>query len=1712
VAQTFAFGEAVVTIRGDMRELAAALGQSRGLVDDFKEEAKSTSQQAVSSFQAIDGAVAVLNGVLVAAAKKAGQLADSWMYAAGRLETLEISLQNVGKMAGYSEDELFKYRDAIKAAGIETKGATQATIAFVTSQLDVSKAAKVARVAQDLAVIAGTDSTQMFNRLTQAISMQRPILLRAAGITTGLTEIYAKFSEETGIAVKAMDAQMKKTAMLNFILEYGERAFGTYESAMGSAYKQMGSMTRYAEEMKNVFGEHLQPVFMAQVSAQKLFYKTMVDLHPVLQGTIALTMKLGSVAVAAVAGIKALSLAIPYLTGGMLTLTGALGILASTVLPLILAIGALTAIYVIYKKRGEEVTAMVERQEERMASLARVYARGAEDYEEYIAKMTRLAIEAGKVPYQISSNTEEAMKWVRLNLAMTVTEFNNLRDGIVETAQVARDFSEGMLSSGENIKLAAETEVEAQKDVARWAEYATSQRLAGLAKEWDARKKDQAQAKKWAKAMSEVFEKALDSAAEYEEERVALAGESDQAIVELAAQFDEERTLAQARHHQNLAQLEAQWQADRTAAAAAGDMAELQKIDATYQQELAKRQASWANRTAMDRQEHALDLARLAVANAQKAHANEVARLEEITALKKQMAEKFAIEFMASDDWLKMSQSARKVFMAQMDANFGLRLSKEALYAEKSMAIANELAQGIISTAESTARLELALAEATDEALVTQRAKDAQAAIEAAQANLAALVNTYGIAATVLPDYTAATIAAGAATGGMAEQTETAVTALERVVSSLKGVATEAMELVTEVIGFELPKGFREGFQNIADAMVEAVQVVYDAWQRGEGKARKAGEFADHVRKIFEGMQAAADFMRQSERPAKLVAEAVARVAEFIDLSVAEMGKMADKYEEEGLLHMERFGLAVQSIVGAMGAAFGLMQAMPRARMVEAAPEELFTFMDSLVQGLKKIALPVDLGDLAKLRMWSEAMEAILSPIQTAIDVATKLAGYERISGLGAKVRAVMDGVDEILGAMLGALAPWGTHEMYSVDALRRLIERQVELINVWAMGVSALNNAIGPAVDVVKKLADYETPENLADKVAQVMLDVGEIFDAVMDALAPWGTSEYYPVEGFETIMARVAQMMNAWNEALGPLSSAIRNAVEMVNALSTYTRVQNIREKVARLVSDIDIIMQEFNRAFEEGLGLAEEAAENATEFAEQMGDIVSIVTDGLDAIAALQDYTAAGAGFELRVQAFLDDLVRIVSVFADEEHGLPAFPALLLPIVEDFATGFRDVASIVKDGLDVIAGLRDYVKTGSDFATRTQHFIEDAWTVVEMFRDNLEKFPAELAERAELFRTGFEHIASIISMGVDAISDLVNMPGVQNLDDQTDTFLSALFGSAKPAEEGGLMGILPKFDLYLIKFTDVYPDLADRARQFADGFVVIAKLIDDGIGAITALVEMVDTRTLDDRTDEFLSALMGPATAAGAIPPQGIISKFDYYLANLSQLTPDLVERARTFNTGFHEINRLIAMGLDAIAMITSIPDDLNLGDKLDAFLDFIRELKEGFDELWGLGKSYAEESSAFERDMSSVQGNINKAMNSIQYRDYTRVGKRIVEDIALGIKMATSYALAPALKTISDMLPHSPARIGPLSEPVDWEGYLTSGLGDALREVGMTPGMSMTAGRPAGTMVNMNVLVESGASIDTYRTAAALANAIEQQAGSRGMNITRLGYRR
>jgi phage-related protein len=213
--------------------------------------------------------MAALSGV----AASATALASKATLVAARTETLGVAMEAVAKATGTSTDVLKAQETALKKQGITTQEARSTLTKFMQSQLDVADASNIARVAQDLAVISGENSSETTARLTDAIATMNPMLLRQVGIVKNSEEIFNEYGKTIGKSGNELTEIEKKQAMVNLILQEGEKVTGTYEAAMDTAGKKMGSLKRYIEEANNTVGNYFLPIFGEAIDAVTEFLK-----------------------------------------------------------------------------------------------------------------------------------------------------------------------------------------------------------------------------------------------------------------------------------------------------------------------------------------------------------------------------------------------------------------------------------------------------------------------------------------------------------------------------------------------------------------------------------------------------------------------------------------------------------------------------------------------------------------------------------------------------------------------------------------------------------------------------------------------------------------------------------------------------------------------------------------------------------------------------------------------------------------------------------------------------------------------------------------------------------------------------------------------------------------------------------------------------------------------------------------------------------------------------------------------------------------------------------------------------------------------------------------------------------------------------------------------------------------------------------------------
>ncbi len=295
-------GTVVWNLDVDSGKLSSGLAAASKNINEFANNAAKSMKSATDSMtlslkKAEAGSKVFAKGVGIASAAIGGLIVKTTLTAA-RTETLGVAMNAVAKATGNSVTELATQEAIMKKQGIATQEARTILTKFMQSQLDVADASKISRVAQDLAVIAGENSSDTAQTLTTAIANQNVLMLRQFGIVTNANDIFDAYATTLGKVADDLTGPEKKQAFLNEILKQGALAAGTYEAAMETAGKKLGSLDRHFQEAATVIGTVFLPAFGDLIDIVTVFlknitpemvekvFKIIADWGPIVAGAI----------------------------------------------------------------------------------------------------------------------------------------------------------------------------------------------------------------------------------------------------------------------------------------------------------------------------------------------------------------------------------------------------------------------------------------------------------------------------------------------------------------------------------------------------------------------------------------------------------------------------------------------------------------------------------------------------------------------------------------------------------------------------------------------------------------------------------------------------------------------------------------------------------------------------------------------------------------------------------------------------------------------------------------------------------------------------------------------------------------------------------------------------------------------------------------------------------------------------------------------------------------------------------------------------------------------------------------------------------------------------------------------------------------------------------------------------------------------------------
>lgn len=272
---------------------------------------------------------------------------------AARVETLGVVTRQLGKNAGFSAEQITRFEKSVKAQGITLRSTRESMALMMQSQVDLTHATDLARMAQDAAVIANVNSSEAFRRLVFVITSGNTRMARTLGLQVSFQNAYKRTAEELGIATDALTRQQKVQARTNEVLRAGTTIVGTYSAAMTTAGKKVLSLDRHIEESRRIIGELFLPAFADAVDIVTKFLKTFeAATEAQKRGTAAAIAT--TVAIAGITGVTLLAVkGVIALKGAVLAL-GTATALTTAGLSLLAAALAALAINAVKHKQATE--------------------------------------------------------------------------------------------------------------------------------------------------------------------------------------------------------------------------------------------------------------------------------------------------------------------------------------------------------------------------------------------------------------------------------------------------------------------------------------------------------------------------------------------------------------------------------------------------------------------------------------------------------------------------------------------------------------------------------------------------------------------------------------------------------------------------------------------------------------------------------------------------------------------------------------------------------------------------------------------------------------------------------------------------------------------------------------------------------------------------------------------------------------------------------------------------------------------------------------------------------------------------------------------------------------------------------------------------------------------------------------------------------------
>ena len=271
----------------------------RSLDDLGKSAAGATTplQNIYSAFDKLGYSLSNLQELAIKAASglaliKLAELGKDAVLLSARYETLGVVMGVIGQNSGYVATQMAEFQAGLQKTGISAIEARQGLALMGQAQIDFANSEKLARIAQNAAVVGNINSSEAFNRMITGLATGQSILLHHLGLMTNFESAYTNAAHAAGKTAADLTATEKAAIRVNEVIRAGAGISGAYEAAMGTVGKQLTSLPRYFNDLMVAVGSMGQGAMFTAISsltdALKWLLKNVEDVITVIKVALGL--------------------------------------------------------------------------------------------------------------------------------------------------------------------------------------------------------------------------------------------------------------------------------------------------------------------------------------------------------------------------------------------------------------------------------------------------------------------------------------------------------------------------------------------------------------------------------------------------------------------------------------------------------------------------------------------------------------------------------------------------------------------------------------------------------------------------------------------------------------------------------------------------------------------------------------------------------------------------------------------------------------------------------------------------------------------------------------------------------------------------------------------------------------------------------------------------------------------------------------------------------------------------------------------------------------------------------------------------------------------------------------------------------------------------------------------------------------------------------